>query len=233
MYCRRFLDQVVKPGQVVSNDVEANIKHWICEIDKSLSAQLNEVLHDPKFQELEGTWRGLHYLVHQSETGEQLKIRVLNVTKRDLFKDLEKAAEFDQSDLFKKIYEAEYGQLGGKPYGMLVGDYQFGRAPEDISLLSMISKVAATAHAPFVASASPKMFNIDRFDELPRPRDLAEIFESVEFAAWKSFRESEDSRYTALTLPRVLSRLPYGAKFKRVSEFNFEESVDGPAHDQY
>src|SRR5207302_6283510 len=133
-YFRRFLDQVVKPGHVVSNDVEANIKHWIGEIDKSLSAQLNEVMHDPKFQELEGTWRGLHYLVHQSETGEQLKIRVLNVTKKELFKDLDRAAEFDQSALFKKIYEEEFGQLGGKPYGMLMGDYDFGRSAEDVSL---------------------------------------------------------------------------------------------------
>src|SRR5262245_58452668 len=232
-YFRRFLDQVVKPGQVVSNDVEANIKHWIGEIDKSLSAQLNEVMHHPDFQRMEGTWRGLHYLVHQSETGENLKIRVLNVTRRELFKDLEKAAEFDQSALFKKIYEEEYGQLGGKPYGMLVGDYQFGRSAEDISLLTMISQVAAAAHAPFVASANPKMFNMDRFDEMPRPRDLAKIFESVEFASWKSFRESEDSRYSALTLPRVLSRLPYGANFKRVSEFNFEEAVDGTDHDKY
>jgi type VI secretion system protein ImpC len=232
-YFRRFLDQVVKPGQVVSKDVEANIKHWINEIDKSLTTQLNEVLHHPDFQRLEGTWRGLHYLVHQSETGEYLKIRVLNVTRRELFKDLEKAPEFDQSTLFKKIYEEEYGQLGGKPYGMLVGDYQFGRTAEDISLLRMISQVAAASHAPFVASASPKMFNMDRFDELPNPRDLAKIFESVEFAAWKSFRESEDSRYAALTLPRVLSRLPYGANFKRVTEFNFEEAVDGTNHDKY
>jgi type VI secretion system protein ImpC len=232
-YFRRFLSEVVKPGHVVSNDVEVNIKHWIGEIDKLLSGQLNEVLHHPEFQRLEGAWRGLHYLVHQSETGEMLQVRVLNVTRRELFKDLERAAEFDQSTLFKKIYEEEYGQLGGKPYGMLVGDYQFGRSAEDISLLSMISQVAAAAHAPFVASASPKMFNMERFDELARPRDMAKIFDSVEFAAWKSFRESEDSRYTALTLPRVLSRLPYGANYKRVSEFNFEEDVDGKEHDKY
>jgi type VI secretion system protein ImpC len=232
-YFRRFLNQVVKPGQVVSNDVEANIKYWIGEIDKALSAQLNEVLHHPDFQKMEGTWRGLHYLVHQSETGENLKIRVLNVTKKELFRDLERAAEFDQSALFKKIYEEEYGQLGGKPYGMLVGDYEFGRSAEDVRLLQMISQVAAASHAPFVAASSPKMFNMERFDELPRPRDLAKIFDSVEYAAWKSFRESEDSRYTALTLPRVLSRLPYGANFKTVQEFNFEENVDGTEHDKY
>ena len=232
-YFRRFLDQVVKPGQIVSNDVEQNIKYWIGEIDKLMSSQLNEVLHHQDFQRLEGTWRGLHYLVHQSETGEQLKIRVLNVKKRELFKDLEKAIEFDQSSLYKKIYEEEYGMLGGKPYGMLVGDFDFGRSAEDITLLTKISGVAAAAHAPFVSAVSPKMFNMDCFDELPRPRDLAKIFDSVEYASWKSFRQSEDSRYVALTLPRVLSRLPYGANFKRVDEFNFEEDVDGTDHNKY
>ncbi len=232
-YFKQFLDQVVEPGQVVSRDVEANILHWIGELDKTLTAQLNEVLHHPDVQQLEGTWRGLHYLVHQTETGESLKIRVLNVTKKDLFKDLEKAAEFDQSSLFKKIYEEEFGQLGGQPYGMLVGNYEFGRNPEDISLLSMISHVAASAHAPFVSGVSPKMVNMERWDELSKPRDLAKIFESVEFAPWKSFRDSEDSRYVALAMPRVLARLPYGEKFKSISEFRFEEDVDGKNHDKY
>src|SRR5262249_11872491 len=153
-----------------------NIKAWIAEIDRKLSAQMNEILHDPGLQKLEGTWRGLHYLVHQSETGENLKIRVLNVSKRELFKDLERAIEFDQSNLFKKIYEEEYGQLGGHPYGMLVGDYEFGRNAEDISLLKMVSGVAAMAHAPFVSNASPKLFNFESFTELPNPRDLAKIF---------------------------------------------------------
>src|SRR5438045_3961809 len=148
-------------------------------------------MHHEDFQKLEGTWRGLQYLTQQCETGESLKIRVLNVSKRDLFKDLEKAAEFDQSSLFKKIYEEEYGQLGGQPYGMLVGDYEFGRNAEDISLLKMISNVAAAAHAPFIAAAAPKMFNLDSYQELSKPRDLAKIFEGVEYAAWKSFRESE------------------------------------------
>jgi type VI secretion system protein ImpC len=233
-YFRQFLDQAVKPGQVVSKDVETNIKYWIAEIDKKLSAQLNEVMHHADFQKLEGTWRGLHYLVHQTETSENLKIRVMNVNKRELFKDLEKAIEFDQSTLFKKVYEAEYGQLGGQPYGLLVGDYDFGRHPEDVSLLKMISNVAAAAHAPFVAAASPKLFNFETdFTELTAPRDLAKIFEGVEYAAWKSFRESEDSRYVALTLPKVLGRLPYGQDFKRVTEFGFEEFVDGKNHDKY
>ena len=232
-YFQQFLDQVVQPDQVISKDVESTVAHWIGEIDHKLSQQLNEIMHHPEFQKLESTWRGLHYLVHQSETGESLKIRVLNVTKRDLLKDLEKAAEFDQSALFKKIYEEEYGQLGGKPYGMLVGDYEFGRGPEDLNLLKMISNVAAAAHSPFVAAASSKMFNLDRYDELAKPRDLAKIFEGVEYAQWKSFRESEDSRYVALTMPRVLARLPYGENFNKVTEFNFEESVDGTDHDKY
>ena len=232
-YFRQFLDQVVQPGQVISNDVESSIKFWIGEIDKKLSAQLNEVMHHKDFQKLESTWRGLHYLVHQTETGENLQIRVLNVPKRELFKDLEKAAEFDQSSLFKRIYEEEYGQLGGQPYGMLVGDYEFGRNAEDISLLTMISNIASTAHAPFVAAAHPKMFNFDRYDELSKPRDLAKVFESVDYAPWKAFRESEDSRYVALTLPHVLARLPYGENFKTISEFKFEEFVDGTDHEKY
>ncbi len=232
-YFRQFLDQVVQPGQVVSDDVERNIKNWIAEIDKKLSLQLNEVIHHPDFQRLESTWRGLHYLVHQTETGQSLKVRILNVSKRELFKDLERAPEFDQSSLFKKLYEEEYGQLGGEPYGMLVGDYEFGRSAEDVSLLKMISNVAAAAHAPFVSAASPKMFGFDSYTELAKPRDLAKIFESVEYASWKSFRESEDSRYVALTMPRVLGRLPYGPDFKRVDEFNFEENVDGKDHSSY
>lgn len=232
-YFKQFLEGVVQPGQVVSKDVETNIKYWIGEIDKKLSSQLNEIMHHAEFQRLEGTWRGLHYLINQSETGESLKIRVLNVKKTELFKDLEKAVEFDQSSLFKKVYEEEYGQLGGQPYGMLIGDYEFGRTAEDVQLLKMVSHVAAAAHAPFISNASPKMFNFDRFTEMTNVRDMAKIFDSVEYAPWKSFRESEDSRYVALTMPRVLSRLPYGENFKRVAEFNFEEAVDGTNHDKY
>ncbi|MCE9562690.1 MAG: type VI secretion system contractile sheath large subunit [Planctomycetes bacterium] len=232
-YFKQFLDQVVQPGQVVSKDVEQNIKFWIAQLDKKLSDQMNEVLHHPDYQKLEGTWRGLKYLVNNSETGESLKIKVMNVGKKDLLKDMEKASEFDQSATFKKIYEEEYGQLGGEPYGMLVGDYEFGRNPEDQSLLKKMSQVAAASHAPFVAAASPKMFNMDSFTELTAPRDLTKIFEGVEYAQWKSFRESEDSRYVALTMPRVLARLPYGANTNPVAEFNFEETVDGKEHDKY
>jgi type VI secretion system protein ImpC len=232
-YFKQFLEGVVKPGQVVSKDVETNIKYWIGEIDKKLSGQLNEIMHHPDFQKLEGTWRGLHYLVHQSETGENLKIRVMNVRKTELLKDLEKAVEFDQSQLFKKVYEEEYGQLGGQPFGMLIGDYEFGRGAEDVQLLKMVSNVAAMAHAPFISNGSAKMFGMDRFTELANPRDMAKVFDSVEYAPYKSFRDSEDSRYVALTVPRVLGRLPYGENFRRVSEFNFEEAVDGTNHDKY
>jgi type VI secretion system protein ImpC len=231
-YVERFLREVVKPGQVIYKDVEHTINYWVAEIDKKLSAQLNEVMHEPAFQRLEGTWRGLHYLVHQSETCELLKIRVLNASKRDLVKDVEKAIEFDQSALFKKVYEEEYGWLGGSPYGLMVGDYEFGRSAEDISLLKTVSNVAATAHAPFVAAASPRLFNVERFTELPGPRDLPEIFSTAEYASWNSFRESEDSRYVALTLPHMLARLPYGAGFKAIEEFNYEEFADGRDHDK-
>ncbi len=232
-YIEEFVRNVVKPGQVISKDAEATIKCWIGEIDKKLSAQLNEVMHEPGFQKLEATWRGLEHLVFNSETSKMLKIRVLNVSKNDLLKDLERAVEFDQSSLFKKVYEEEYGQLGGEPYGMLVGDYEFSRHPDDINLLKLMSNVAAAAHAPLVSAASPQLFNLEDFPQLSKPRDLAKIFQGVEYAAWQSFRESEDSRYVALTLPRVLARLPYGQDFKRVEEFNFEEFVDGKTHDKY
>ncbi len=210
-----FLSHVVKPGQVVSKDVDSNIKAWINEIDKKLSAQLNEIMHAPEFQKLESSWRGLHYLVHQSETGENLKIRVLNASKRELGRDLEKAVEFDQSTLFKKIYEEEYGTLGGQPYGMLVGDYEFGRGAEDVGMLEKMSNLAASSHAPFIAGVSSRMFGMDDFTELSKPRDMTKLFDSPDYAQWKSFRESPDSRYVALAMPRVLARLPYGDDFKR------------------
>lgn len=232
-YLKQFLDEAVKPGQVVSKEVMDNIEFWIASIDKKLTAQLNEILHHPDLQKLEGTWRGLHYLVHQSETGPDLKIRVLNARKADLVRDMERASRFDLSATFKKVYEEEYGVLGGQPYGMLVGDYEFGRQAEDVNLLQKLSNVAAAAHAPFIANANPRMMKFERWTELGNPATLANIFEGVEYAQWKSFRESDDSRYTALTLPKVLARLPYGEDFKKVPEFNFEEMVDGTDHDKY
>jgi type VI secretion system protein ImpC len=205
----------------------------IAQIDHLLSLQLNEILHHPQFQKLEGSWRGLAYLLDNSETGVGLKIRVMNVTKKELLRDIEKAPEFDQSALFKKVYEEEYGVFGGAPFGALIGDYEFGKHPEDMALLEGISHVAAQAHAPFVSAASPDLLNLESFQQLDAPRDLAKIFDSTEYAKWKSFRLSEDSRYVALTLPRTLARLPYGADTKPIDEFVYEEHVDGTDHSKY
>jgi type VI secretion system protein ImpC len=205
----------------------------IAQIDHLLSIQLNEILHHPAFQKLEGSWRGLKYLMDNSETGVGLKIRVLNVTKKELLRDIEKAPEFDQSALFKKIYEEEYGVFGGAPFGALIGDYEFGKHPEDMALLEGVSHVAAQAHAPFLSAAAPDLFNLESYTSLDAPRDLAKIFDSTEYAKWKSFRQSEDSRYVGLTLPRTLARLPYGADTKPVDEFRYEEHVDGTDHSKY
>ena len=228
-----LVEEVMQGAITVSKDIEAMINARIADIDELLTRQLNEIMHHPDLQKLEGSWRGLHYLVQQSETSTQLKLRVLNVSKRDLLRDLERAVEFDQSALFKKVYEEEYGTFGGAPISAMIGDYEFGRHPQDMSLLEQVSHVAAAAHAPFIAAASPLMFNLDSYTELGLPRDLAKIFDTVEYAKWKSFRESEDSRYVGLTLPRVLTRLPYGPDTVPVEGFNFKEDVDGTDHSKY
>jgi type VI secretion system protein ImpC len=228
-----LVEEVMQGAMTVSKDIEAMINARIADLDELLTRQLNEIMHHPDFQKLEGSWRGLHYLVQQSETSTQLKLRVLNVSKRDLLRDLERAVEFDQSALFKKVYEEEYGTFGGAPISAMIGDYEFSRHPQDMSLLDQVSHVAAAAHAPFIAAASPLMFNLDSYTELGLPRDLAKIFDTVEYAKWKSFRESEDSRYVGLTLPRVLTRLPYGPDTVPVEGFNFKEDVDGTDHSKY
>jgi len=228
-----FVQQVLGGSVVVKKDLETAISARIAALDELISAQLNAVMHAPEFQKLEGSWRGLHYLVHQSETSTMLKIRVLNVSKDDLRRDLERAPEFDQSALFKKVYEEEYGTFGGAPYAALIGDYEFGRHPQDMSLLEKISQVAAGAHAPFIAAADPGMLNLDSYTDLGVPRDLAKIFDTVEYAKWRSFRESEDSRYVGLTMPRTLMRLPYGPETTPVESFNFKEDVDGKDHAKY
>jgi len=229
-----YATQVLDEGMTVSKDsVVAGIKDRIAQIDEAISAQLNEIMHAPEFQKMEASWRGLHYLVMNSETGTMLKLRLMNVTKEELLSDMEKATEFDQSALFKKVYEEEYGTFGGNPFTVLVGDYEFGRHPQDIATLEKISNVAAAAHAPFLASASPKLFDMDSFTELGIPRDLAKGFESTELVKWRSFRESEDSRYVVLTLPHVLLRLPYGPDTVPVEGFNFVEDVDGKDHGKY
>lgn len=216
-----------------ASGVRDTLKHWIAELDRKLAAQVNAILHEPSFQLLEGTWRGLEYLVRQTETGEGLRIRVLNVTKRELFRDLERAVEFDMSQLFKKIYTEEFGTLGGEPYGVVLGDYEFGRSPEDVALLTMIAGVAAAAHSPFIAAASPQMFNLESFSEMNHATNLDRIFSNTDFISWKAFRKSEDARYTALTLPRVLARLPYREGGIRCKGFYFEESVDGRGPERY
>lgn len=228
-----LVDEVMKGQLRVSKDLEATISARIADIDRLLTAQLNAIMHAPEFQKLEGSWRGLHYLVMQSETSVMLKLRVLNISKKELGKDLEKAAEFDQSALFKKVYEEEYGTFGGAPYGALIGDYEFGRNPQDLALLEKISNVAAAAHAPFLAAADPGIMGLESFTDLPNPRDLAKKFETPDYAKWKSFRESEDSRYVGLTLPRVLIRLPYGQDTVPIETFNFKEDVDGTDHSKY
>jgi type VI secretion system protein ImpC len=230
---KEFVAQVLEGSITVAKDAEMMINARIAQIDHLVSLQLNEVMHHAAFQKLEGTWRGVKYLMDHSETGTMLKIRVLNATKRELLRDLEKAPEFDQSALFKKVYEEEYGVFGGAPFGALVGDYEFGKHPEDIALLEKISNVAGAAHAPFLSAASPDLLNLPDWTQLSAPRDLAKVFDTTEYAKWKSFRQTEDSRYVALCLPRVLGRLPYGADTKPVEDFGYEEHVDGSDHSKY
>jgi type VI secretion system protein ImpC len=230
---KEFVAQVLDGSMTVAKDADMMINARIAQIDHLLSLQLNEILHHPAFQKLEGSWRGLKYLMDSSETGTGLKIRVLNATKKELLRDIEKAPEFDQSALFKKIYEEEYGVFGGAPFGALIGDYEFGKHPEDMALLEGVSHIAAQAHAPFVSAAAPELLNLENYTQLDAPRDLAKIFDSTEYAKWKSFRQSEDARYVALCLPRTLSRLPYGKDSKPVDDFSYEEHVDGTDHSKY
>ncbi len=228
-----LVDEVLAGSVTVSNDLVTSLDVRIAELDQLLSEQLNAIMHHPDFQKLEASWRGLKYLVMQSETSPMLKIRVLNASKKDLVKDFRSSSEFDQTALFKRIYEEEYGTFGGAPYASLVGDYEFSRHPEDFYLLDELSHVAASAHAPLITSASPGLFGLESFEDIGKPRDLSKIFDTVEYAKWKSFRESEDSRYVGIVLPHVLGRLPYGRETVPVDEFNFEEDVDGSDHKKY
>lgn len=231
----QFASQILDEGMKTSPDkgVVAMINERVAEIDKLLSDQLNAILHNSSFQTLEASWRGLHDMVFGTETSTRLKLRLLNVTKKELLKDLESAVDHDMSVLFKKIYEEEYGTFGGHPYSLLIGDYTFGRHPQDMALLERISKVAAAAHAPFIAAVAPAMFDMKSYTELGVPRDLSKIFESAELATWRGFRESEDSRYVTLVLPSYAARLPYGAKTIPVENFSYEEDVDGTDHSKY
>jgi type VI secretion system protein ImpC len=216
-------DEALKGAITWNKDVTRTINAGIKAIDAAISKQLAAIMHAPAFQKLEGSWRGLNYLVTNSETSAELKLKVLNVSKRELFKDVDRAVEFDQSQIFKKLYENEFGTPGGEPYGALVGDYEFTNHPEDIDLLGRMSAVAAAAFCPFITAASPKLFGFDDFVELAKPRDLAKIFDTVEYTKWRSYRDCEESRFVTLVMPRVLSRLPYGANTKAVEEFEYEE----------
>lgn len=209
---------------VYSKSFTTTINAAIDKIDAKLSKQLAAIMHHPDFTKLEGSWRGLSYLVMNSETSTSLKLKVLNCGKRELYKNLSKASEFDQSSLFKKIYESEFGTPGGEPYGALIGDYEFSNHPEDIELLSLMSNVAAASFAPFITASDPKFFGFGDYTELSKPRDLEKIFDTLEYAKWRSYRDSEDSRFVTLTMPRTLSRLPYGSLTKTIDEFAYEEA---------
>lgn len=226
--------QVLKGEVVVSDNLAASLDARIAELDRLISAQLSEIMHAPAFQRLESTWTGLHYLARQTTTGTRLKIKLMNATRRELVKDFKAAIEFDQSAIFKKVYEEEFGTFGGAPFGALIGDFELTRQPEDLYLLEQMSHVAAASHAPFITASSPEMFGLESFADLGKPRDLAKVFDTVEYAKWRSFRESEDARYVGLALPRFLGRLPYNPRDGLVTEgFDFVEDVDGTDHSKY
>lgn len=232
---RTLAEQVLNKSDIVSDDVTQTINAYVAELDRKITEQLNLVLHHPEFQKLESAWRGLHYLVNNTETDQQLKIRVMNISKKELGKTLKryKGTAWDQSPIFKKIYEEEYGQLGGEPYGCFIGDYYFDQSPPDVELLAGMAQVAAAAHAPFIAAANSTLLGMDSWSELTNPRDLAKLTSTPDYAAWRSLRDSDDAKYLALAMPRTLSRLPYGAATNPVEEFNFEEDANGQDSSKY
>src|SRR3984957_5423505 len=221
---KTLVEQALSGTVTFDKNLTRTIDSAVAAIDRKLSDQLNAIMHHPKFSALEGTWRGLHYLVMNSETGTALKLQGLNASKRDLSRDLQRAVEFDQSQLFKKIYENEFGTPGGEPYGALIGDYEWTQHPDDVETLRLVPQLAAAASAPFASPAGAGMFGFDSWPDLVKPRDLAKIFEAQEYTKWRSFRDSEDARFVNLVLPRTLARLPYGAATKAIDEFNFEEA---------
>jgi len=227
--------QALSNSTVIGKDVTKSIQAMIAAIDKKLTDQVNAILHNEEFQKLESAWRGLHYMVNNTESDEHLKIRVMDISKKELSKTLKKfkGAAWDQSPMFKKIYEQEYGQFGGEPFGALVGDYHFDQSPPDVELLGEMSKIAASAHAPFITGASSNLMQMESWQELANPRDLTKIFATPEYAAWRALRESDDAKYLGLCMPRVLARTPYGANTNPVEEFDFEEDTAGADHSKY
>jgi type VI secretion system protein ImpC len=232
---RTLAAQALVNTKIISGDAYRTIEAIIAALDKKMSEQLNVVMHHPEFQQLEGAWRGLSYLINNTEVDEMLKVRVMNISKKEVGRTLQryKGVGWDQSPIFKKVYEEEYGQFGGQPYGCLVGDYQFDHTPPDVEFLREMSKVSAAAHVPFIAGASPTVMQMNSWQELANPRDLTKIFDNSEYAGWKSLRESEDSRYIGLAMPRFLARLPYGEKTNPVDEFDFEEETTSGDHSKY
>lgn len=220
---RTLTEEAMKGTVTWNKNLTITFSQAIAQLDKMISTQLGEIMHQEEFQKLEGSWRGLHHLVMNSETSATLKIRVLNLSKKDLHKDLSKAVEFDQSQIFKKIYESEFGTPGGEPYGAMIGDYEFTNHPNDIETLGLMSNVAAAGFCPFISAGGSGLFGFDDWTELSKPRDLEKVFESLEYTKWRSFRDSEDSRFVTLAMPRVLARLPYGEATKPVEAFGFEE----------
>jgi type VI secretion system protein ImpC len=227
--------QALSNTKLIGSDIIVSIEAMIAELDKKLSEQVNAILHHAEFQQLESAWRGLHYLVNNTETDEMLKIKVFNISKNELGKTLKryKGTAWDQSPIFKKVYTEEYDQFGGHPFGCLVGDFHFDHSAPDVELLGEMSKIAAASHAPFITGASPTTMQMGSWQELANPRDLTKVFTTPEYAAWRSLRESEDARYLGLAMPRFLSRLPYGAKTNPVEAFNFEEETGGGDHNKY
>jgi type VI secretion system protein ImpC len=232
---KTLVSQALENAALISSDTVKTIEGIIAELDKKLTAQVNLIIHHPDFSKLEGAWRGLDYLVSNTTTGERQKIRVLNISKAEIGKVIKrfKGTAWDQSPLFKKFYEEEYGTAGGEPFGALIGDYYFNQTPPDMEILKGLGQIAAASHMPFISAADPSIMNLDSWQELANPRDIANIFATPEYAAWRSFRDSDDSRYVALCLPRVLSRTPYGAKTNPVEEFDFEEDTGAGASDKY
>src|SRR3954471_15387769 len=230
-----LVQEALADTTVIKDHVLDTIEEMIARLDQKLTAQVNEILHAPEFQELESAWRGLHHLVFNSETDAQLKIRVMNASKNELYRNLRlyPGARWDQSPLFKKVYEQEFGQLGGEPYGALIADYYFGHLPTDVQLLRDLSKIAAASHAPLFTGADPTLMGMDSWTELMNPRDLSKVFDTPEYAAWKGLRDADDSIYVGLCMPRVLARVPYGAKTEPVEEFAFEEDTDGHKGEKY
>ncbi len=232
---KTLAEQALANTALVSDDALRTIESIVAEIDKKLTEQVNLILHHADFQQLESAWRGLHYLVNNTETDEMLKIRVMNISKKEAHKTLRKfkGTAWDQSPLFKKMYEEEFGQFGGEPYGSIVADYHFDHSPPDVELLGEMAKIAAACHAPLITGANPTLFQMDSWGELANPRDLTKIFQTPEYAAWRSLRESEDSKYIGLAMPRFLGRLPYGSKTDPVEAFAFEEDTDGADSSKY